>query len=160
MVDSQREQLQAKKKPLYDNYIYSRVTELSKELGDDRRRRDADLSDLRSATKQASNLSDAEKQRLIVQISAVQTELQSTLESRDAKLRGAVLQRIENLELGLADEAKDRQVCKQKAVINAMYNKAFLRLARKTSVLRWTARAHRLESTWMRMPTPLGQCLG
>merc|ERR1712226_1563340 len=56
--------------------LSSRISELSAEVSETRRKRDADLREL-------ANMSDAEKQRIIVQISAVQTELKRTMDERD-----------------------------------------------------------------------------
>ena len=59
-----------------------RISEVSTEIAETRRRRDADLKDLESTTKELAVMSDAEKQRIIVQISAVQTELKRTMDER------------------------------------------------------------------------------
>ena len=55
---------------------------MSTEIAETRRRRDADLKDLESTTKELAVMSDAEKQGIIMQISAVQTELKRTMDDR------------------------------------------------------------------------------
>ena len=60
----------------------NRITELSAEVAETRRKRDADLRELANTTRELANMSDAEKQRIIVQISAVQTELKRTMDER------------------------------------------------------------------------------
>lgn len=59
-----------------------RISELSAEVSETRRKRDADLRELANTTRELANMSDAEKQRIIVQISAVQTELKRTMDER------------------------------------------------------------------------------
>ena len=59
-----------------------RITECSTEIAETRRKRDADLKALEATTKELANMSAAEKQRIIVQISAVQTELKTTMDER------------------------------------------------------------------------------
>ena len=59
-----------------------RISEVSTEIAETRRRRDADLKDLESTTKELAVMSDAEKQGIIMQISAVQTELKRTMDDR------------------------------------------------------------------------------
>ena len=61
---------------------FDRITELSAEVAETRRKRDADLRELANTTRELANMSDAEKQRIIVQISAVQTELKRTMDER------------------------------------------------------------------------------
>ena len=61
---------------------FYRITELSAEVAETRRKRDADLRELSNTTRELANMSDAEKQRIIVQISAVQTELKRTMDER------------------------------------------------------------------------------
>ena len=61
---------------------FFRITELSAEVAETRRKRDADLRELANTTRELANMSDAEKQRIIVQISAVQTELKRTMDER------------------------------------------------------------------------------
>ena len=55
---------------------------MTKEMIEAQRRREKDLKDVAATTKEMSSMSDSEKQRIIVQISAVQTELHSALDSR------------------------------------------------------------------------------
>ena len=55
---------------------------MSAEVAETRRKRDADLRELANTTRELANMSDAEKQRIIVQISAVQTELKRTMDER------------------------------------------------------------------------------
>ena len=67
----------------FDSYpIYFRISECTTEISETRRRRDADLKELETTTKELAVMSDAEKQRIIVQISAVQTELKRTMDER------------------------------------------------------------------------------
>ena len=61
---------------------FYRITELSAEVAETRRKRDADLRELANTTRELANMSDAEKQRIIVQTSAVQTELKRTMDER------------------------------------------------------------------------------
>ena len=62
--------------------FYIRISECTTEISETRRRRDADLKELETTTKELAVMSDAEKQRIIVQISAVQTELKRTMDER------------------------------------------------------------------------------
>ena len=62
--------------------LYFRISECTTEISETRRRRDADLKELETTTKELAVMSDAEKQRIIVQISAVQTELKRTMDER------------------------------------------------------------------------------
>ena len=55
---------------------------MTAEVAETRRKRDADLRELANTTRELANMSDAEKQRIIVQISAVQTELKRTMDER------------------------------------------------------------------------------
>ena len=59
-----------------------RISELTAEVSETRRKRDADLRELANTTRELANMSDAEKQRIIVQISSVQTELKRTMDER------------------------------------------------------------------------------
>ena len=61
---------------------FYRINECSTEIADTRRKRDADLKALEATTKELATMSDAEKQRIIVQISAVQTDLKRTMDER------------------------------------------------------------------------------
>ena len=55
---------------------------MTSEVAETRRKRDTDLRELANTTRELANMSDAEKQRIIVQISAVQTELKRTMDER------------------------------------------------------------------------------
>ena len=59
-----------------------RISECTAEIAELRRKRDADFKELEATTKELANMSDAEKQRIVVQISAVQTELKRTMDER------------------------------------------------------------------------------
>ena len=51
-------------------------------MAEQRRRREADLREVVNQTRELANISEAEKQRMVVQISAVQTDLQRMVEER------------------------------------------------------------------------------
>ena len=59
-----------------------RVTECNAEISEIRRKRDTDLKELEAATKELATMSNAEKQRIVMQISSVQTELKRTMDER------------------------------------------------------------------------------
>ena len=63
-------------------FLRRRISELTAEVAETRRKRDADLRELAATTRELANMSDAEKQRIIVQISAVQTDLKRTMDER------------------------------------------------------------------------------
>ena len=59
-----------------------RINDLTNDVNETRKRREKDLKELETTTKEMAKMSDAEKQGIVVQISAVQTELRNSLESR------------------------------------------------------------------------------
>ena len=62
--------------------VFSRITEVASELADQRRRREADLRDVVNQTRELASTSEGEKQKMIMQMSAVTTDLKRTLEER------------------------------------------------------------------------------
>ncbi len=62
--------------------LFHRISECTAEIGETRRKREADLKELETMTKEMAEMSNAEKQRIIVQISSVQTELKRTMDER------------------------------------------------------------------------------
>lgn len=58
------------------------MTECNAEISEIRRKRDTDLKELEAATKELASMSNAEKQRIVMQISSVQTELKRTMDER------------------------------------------------------------------------------
>lgn len=90
------------------NSMSTRISECNAEIADGRRKRDADLKELQVATKELATMSDAEKQRIIVQISAVQTDLKRTIDERDLKLKQNTVHRLEEIEQEVKFESKQR----------------------------------------------------
>ena len=66
----------------YTIFLHRRISELTAEVSETRRKREADLRELATTTRELANMSDAEKQRIIVQISSVQTDLKRTMDER------------------------------------------------------------------------------
>ena len=66
----------------YPIFLHRRISELTAEVSETRRKREADLRELATTTRELANMSDAEKQRIIVQISSVQTDLKRTMDER------------------------------------------------------------------------------
>ena len=94
------------------------------------------MKDLKATTKELVNVSDGEKQRIVMQISAVQTDMQANLDKRrvisswfvkyrrdmpiirqtayffsfrDIQIRKNVVARLEECETRLTEETKERQ---------------------------------------------------
>ena len=59
-----------------------RLTEVSHALTTAQKQRDIEMKELKATTKELVNVSDGEKQRIVMQISAVQTDMQANLEKR------------------------------------------------------------------------------
>ena len=55
---------------------------MASEVADQRRRREADLRDVVNQTRELASTSEGEKQKMIMQMSAVTTDLKRTLEER------------------------------------------------------------------------------
>ena len=53
-------------------------------------------------------MGDAEKQRIVMQISSVQTEIKRTMDERDLKLKEATLSRLEEIQSEVKLESKQR----------------------------------------------------
>jgi len=97
-----------KEREVDQSALNTRISECTTEISETRRRRDADLKELETTTKELAVMSDAEKQRIIVQISAVQTELKRTMDERDISLKQTTVNRLEELQNELKLESKQR----------------------------------------------------
>ena len=73
-----------------------------------RRKREADLKQLEAKTKELANMSSAEKQKIVMQISSVQTELQQVIDSRDSKMRDKIVARLDECDAKIKAEVKHR----------------------------------------------------
>jgi hypothetical protein len=58
------------------------MSEVSHALSSAQKTRDIEMKDLRTTTMELVEMSDAEKQKIVMQISAVQTELQGLIDKR------------------------------------------------------------------------------
>ena len=116
-----------------------RISECSTEIAETRRQRNADFKDLETTTKELAVMSDAEKQRIIVQISAVQTELKRTMDERYIhKWLGTVtlLSKVEHLKNSAPENScltvlSDSDFCKssvfsKKYLLNPIFLQVFL----------------------------------
>lgn len=90
------------------NTINGRLDELTASVQETRKRREKDLKELEGTTRELAKMSESEKQNIVVKISAVQTELKQSLETRDKKIRESVLSRLDEQEQHLKQEIKDR----------------------------------------------------
>ena len=90
------------------NTLNTRIAECNAEVSEIRRKRDTDLKALETSTKELASMGDAEKQKIIMQISSVQTELKRTMDERDLKLKEATLTRLEELQSEVKNESKQR----------------------------------------------------
>ena len=88
--------------------LTTRIGECNTKIVDTHQRREAELKEVESKTKELAVMSDAEKQRIVVQISSVQTELKRTMDERDASLKQTTVERLENLQKELKQESKQR----------------------------------------------------
>ena len=88
--------------------LTTRIGECDTKIVDTHQRREADLKEVESKTKEMSVMSDAEKQRIVVQISSVQTELKRTMDERDAALKQTTVEKLEDLQKELKLESKQR----------------------------------------------------
>ena len=73
-----------------------------------RKKRDRDLRTLEEKTKELANMSSAEKQKIVMQISSVQTELGRLIDTRDHKMRDKIISRLDDCDLRIKAEVKAR----------------------------------------------------
>ena len=90
------------------NVLTTRIGECNSKIVDTHQRREADLKEVESKTKELAVMSDAEKQQIVVQISSVQTELKRTMDERDAALKQTTVEKLEDLQNELKLESKQR----------------------------------------------------
>ena len=64
------------------NILSLRLGDVTKELNELKKKQEKDLKALDSAYREQGKMGDAEKQKIVMQISAVQTELRNSLDSR------------------------------------------------------------------------------
>merc|ERR1712223_309425 len=84
-----------KEREVDETELSKRITEVASEMADQRRRREADLRDVVNQTREIASTSEAEKQKIIMQMSAVTTDLKRTLEERDGKFRQSLTHRMD-----------------------------------------------------------------
>ncbi|CAG0892938.1 unnamed protein product [Darwinula stevensoni] len=86
-----------------EGQLFQRWQQVSNDVSETRRGRDAQSRQMELLLRETSNMSDAEKQKILMQVSAVTQDLRRTIEMKDTKLRQDTLGRLGALELKLVE---------------------------------------------------------
>ncbi|XP_023347472.1 CAP-Gly domain-containing linker protein 1 [Eurytemora carolleeae] len=88
--------------------VNSRITGLVSDLSDRDRKREAETREQETRAREQAGLGSAEKQKIIMQISAVQTDLKRTLDERDTKLKEMTVTKLDEMDNKMAEAARLR----------------------------------------------------
>eukprot|EP00090_Calanus_glacialis_P000735 TRINITY_DN10508_c0_g1_i1.p1 TRINITY_DN10508_c0_g1~~TRINITY_DN10508_c0_g1_i1.p1 ORF type:complete len:731 (-),score=252.70 TRINITY_DN10508_c0_g1_i1:1342-3315(-) len=88
--------------------VNSRITEVVADLSERDRRRESEQREQEAKNREQTTVGSAEKQKIIMQISAVQTDIKRNLEERDSKLKEMTLHKLDEMDKKLAEAEKSK----------------------------------------------------
>merc|ERR1719410_1408214 len=88
--------------------VNSRITELVGDLAERDRMRESNQRDQEAKAREQVTVGSAEKQKIIMQISAVQTDIKRNIEEREVKLKEMTVVKLDEMEKKMVESEKSR----------------------------------------------------
>jgi len=88
--------------------VNSRITEVVADLAERERTREGESREAEARSREQAGVGNAEKQKIIMQISAVQSDIKRTLEERETKMREMTVHKLEEIDSKLVAAEKSR----------------------------------------------------